>query len=203
MLLVFLLLQFVPAPTRDAVVSRYLDRHTWAVVRTELDPQWQVASFHPEARPVSISLSWTSSPSESEWRSVIHDASRPAAPSGAAMLQSSLADDLPSGKSIASSAPMVSSLTNYSPSTPAIELASVTDSPVIVPWMLGDLSHTMAASSVLATGSGSSEGPGGGTGGPGGGIGGAIPEPTATIPLIAMVIPLILRRRPMRQNPAN
>src|SRR4051812_11140835 len=154
MLLVFLLLQLVPAPTRDAVVARYSDRHSWSVARTELEPQWQVVNFRPESRPVSITLvQLASSQPVSDWRLALADCGRPATPSGAAMLQSSFDDELPSGKSIEPSAPSAPSLSNYSTALPAIELASVTDGPVIVPWLLGDLSHTITASSVAITGS--------------------------------------------------
>lgn len=199
MLLVFLLLQFVPAPSREAMLARYNDRHTWSVVRTELEPQWQVASFHPEARPVSITLmQGSSSQSESDWRSVLQDCSQPA--SGSVMLQSSFDDEMPSGRLIAPSEPDVSSLTNDGPAVPAIELASLADRPVILPYLLGDLSYTISApSKAIAVSPPPTEGP---TSGPGGGIGGALPEPATAIPLMAMVIPLILRRRPMRQNPA-
>jgi hypothetical protein len=199
MLLVFLLLQLVPAPARDAIVSRYGDRHTWAVVRTEMEPQWQC--FHPEARPVSITLSFSGglSPAAGWAPNTAGDGTRPPA---IARLES-FDDALTSWREMDSSEP-AATLENYSPTVPAIELATVSDGPVIVPWLLGDLSHQLAASSVTLSGVDPlPEGGGGPTGGPGGGVGGALPEPAATIPLIGMVIPLILRRRSPRQNPAS
>jgi hypothetical protein len=179
------------------MVARYSDRHTWSVVRTELEPDWQVASFHPEARPVSITLTSSSSEAESDWRSVLQDCSRPAG--GSVMLQS-FDDAMPSGRSIAPAAPNGSPLTNYSPTVPAIELASMTDQPVILPYLLGDLSHTVTASSATIAGSDSPTPSG--PGGPGGGIGSPVPEPAA-IPLMGMVISLMLRRRSTRQNPPS
>jgi hypothetical protein len=203
MLLVFLLLQWLPTPTRDAMLARYSDRHTWSVVRTELEPKWQLANFHPEARPVSISLMHgSSSQSESDWRSVLEACSQPAR--GLVTLQS-FDDVMPSGELITKSAPAVSSQTSDSLVTPAIELASLADRPVILPYLLGDLSHTITASSAdIAVSPPPTDGPTSGPGGgPGGGIGAPLPEPAAAIPVIGMVIPLILRRRRRLQNPAN
>ena len=209
MLLVFLLLQLIPAPIQDAMADKAGDGRTWAVVRTELDSSWTVANARPESRPVTITLSRipTTQPS-AESRNFSMASS---APSGSAMWSKALQGgldsfELPAATSLPGSGMAVESSKSSDSALPAMDFGS-SSSLLNSNSLLGDMRHTSVASlstsqpDVSFPTDPGTDGPGSTPGGPGGGVGGGIgspiPEPS-TVGLLLFAIPLVTRRRAKR-----
>jgi hypothetical protein len=198
MLLVLIILQLLPAPAKEAMADAVGDRHSWQVVRTELNPQWTTVVGRIESRRPTITL-------------VMPAPVQPAVDPRSF----SFAPDLPAGARLANGLLRdVVTETAVPPAPAGLTWGAIPawDPPASPAEggsaLLGDLRSILSGTTLALTAD--IELPtvpdptagGRPDGFPGSGIGASVPEP-AVIPLTGLAVPLILSRRRRWQNPAK